>query len=164
MTPSGGENLTIIDTEGNNYTDFFADFNGWGAGYSWPALKIVWGDGTPASTGPFQPYDLAHRLGEGKAFMTVGIDPSTGEVTFTLTGVVTNPTDSPLTITELAFQLGGAPDPGQLVLRYATYTATYTTDLLAYGKKALIAYLPVNLQLDPGEAVQVVFKLRFTPL
>jgi hypothetical protein len=167
-TPRAAENLVIRDVAGASYNNYFPEFGvayttvGPATRYLWPALKLVWGTGTAATTGPWSPADLAARVGSADATLSVGVDPASGAITLTFAGIIYNTGTSPLTITEVAFQLGGPPaggGVGELCLRQSGATALLCPDT---GKAVLITYLPVNITIDPGKAVQVILKVRFS--
>jgi hypothetical protein len=167
-TPRAAENLVIRDIAGTSYNNYFPEFGvayttvGPATRHLWPALKLVWGTGTAATTGPWNPTNLAARVGDTDATLTVGVNPASGAITLTFAGIIYNTGTSPLTITEVAFQLGGPPaggGVGELCLRQSGVTALLCPDT---GKAVLIAYLPVNITIDPGKAVQVVLKIRFS--
>jgi hypothetical protein len=167
-TPRAAENLVIRDVAAASYNNYFPEFGvayttvGPATRHLWPALKLAWGTGTAATTGPWSPANLAARVGDADATLTVGVDPASGAITLTFAGIIYNTGASPLTITEVAFQLGDPPaggGVGELCLRQSGVTALLCPNT---GKAVLIAYLPVNITIDPGKAVQVVLKVRFS--
>jgi hypothetical protein len=166
-TPRASENLIIVDAASSTYTNHFPEFHAAYATdvavrYLWPAVRLAWGTGSVASTGPWSPPALAAKVGEADAAASVAVDPASGAMTLTFTAVVSNTGTAPLTITEVGVQLGGvAPGAGigELCLRPAgdtSYTCPNT------GKAVLLAYLPASITINPGKAVQLVVKIRFS--
>jgi hypothetical protein len=163
--PRAGEDYVIYDTSGASYTNYFPEYHfayvlAGVTYYRWPALRILWGTGSAPQTGPWSPYTLANKIGEGDALIGVSSLP-TGGMVISLMGVIWNPTSSSITVTEVGFQLGGVPGIGELCLRNAGNTALGCP---ARGKSVTIAYLPTSIALRPGEAVQLIFRIAFTSI
>jgi hypothetical protein len=161
--PRASENYIIYDTASVAYTNYFPEFHvahyvSPSAYYLWPALRLQWGTGSATSTGPWSPITLVNKIGEGDAILTVSTLP-TGGMVLTFTGIISNPSPTTVTITEVGFQLGGVSGIGKLCLRNAGNTVTTCP---AFDKAVLLAYLPTSIVLRPGEAVQIVFKISFT--
>jgi hypothetical protein len=133
----------------------------------WPALYIGWGTGTAASPGPTSPPNLVNKVGEREA--SVSLSP--GRLSFS--GVIDNPTASPLSVTEIAFMVG---DSSQLQSSPTTWyyiTSVCPYDMMAQpdgpltcGKRLVLVYLPVSpaVTVPPGKAYKVELDLVFTPL
>jgi hypothetical protein len=168
-TPRVAENLIIVDVSSSTYTDHFPEFHlaytttvASTTRYLWPAVRLVWGTGSAPSTGPWSPPSLATKVGEADAAVSVGVDPASGDMTLIFTAVASNTGTAPLTITEVGIQLGGVPaggGVGELCLRPAGVTSLTCPN---NGKAVLLAYLPVSITIDPGKAVQLVVKIRFS--
>jgi hypothetical protein len=168
-TPRASENIIIVDAASSTYTNHFPEFHlaytttvASTTRYLWPAVKLVWGTGSAASTGPWRPPALAAKVGEADAAASVSIDPASGAMTLTFTAVVSNTGTAPLTITEVGVQLGGVAAGGgigELCLRPAGATVATCPNT---GRAVLLAYLPASITIDPGKAVQLVVKIRFS--
>jgi hypothetical protein len=98
-------------------------------------------------------------VGETDAATSISIDPTTGAMTITFTGIASNTGPAPLTITEVGVQLGGVPDVGELCLRRSGDASLSCPNA---GTSVLLVYLPVNITVDPGKAVQIVVKIAFS--
>jgi hypothetical protein len=188
--PALGSTLTnLIDTAGNTYVNHVpaigapAGISGGGeaAGVErfippvgssvsalvWPALYIGWGTGVAASPGSTSPPNLVNKVGEHEASVSL----SSSRLSFS--GVIDNPTGSPITVTEIAFMVG---DSSQL--RASPTTWYYITSICPYdmitqpdgpiicGRRLVLVYLPISpgLTVPPGKAYKVELDLVFTPL
>jgi hypothetical protein len=186
--PTVGSTLTnLIDTAGNTYVNhvpaigapigtgaaaagvevFIPSSGGSVSALVWPALYIGWGTGTAVSTGPTSPPNLVNVVGEREASVSL----SSSRLSFS--GVIDNPTSSPITVTEIAFMVG---DSSQL--RSSPTTWYYITSICPYdmitqpngpiscGKRLVLVYLPISpgLTVPPGKAYKVELDLVFTPL
>jgi hypothetical protein len=164
-TPRASEGYVVYDTASVAYTNYFPDFGiahyvSPSTYYLWPAFRLQWGTGSATSTGPWSPVTLVNKIGEGDAILTVSSLP-TGGMVLTFTGIISNPSPTTVTITEVGFQLGGVSGIGRLCLRGAGNTVITCP---AFDKAVLLAYLPTSITLRPGEAVQIVFKISFTSI
>jgi hypothetical protein len=170
-TPRASENLIVVDAASSTYTNHFPEFHlaytttvAPTTRYLWPAVKLVWGTGTAASTGPWSPPSLVAKVGEADAAVSVSLDPASGAMTLAFTAVVSNTGTAPLTIREVGVQMGGVAlgaGIGELCLRPAGDTSLSCPKT---GKAVLLAYLPVSITIDPGKAVQLVVKIRFSAI
>jgi hypothetical protein len=182
--PAPGTTLTnLIDTSGNVYVnhlpavgapgfdpvgvEIFISATDMVSALVWPALYIGWGTGVPAVTSPVSPPNLVNQVGEHEASMSI----STNRLSFT--GVISNPTGSPITVTEIAFMVGDST-----TLRSNPTTWYYITSICPYdmvlqpnqlttcGKRLVLVYLPISpgLTVPPGRAYKVELDLVFTPL
>jgi hypothetical protein len=182
--PAPGATLTnLIDTAGSVYVNHLPAVGAPGAGdlgveifYSglgavsalvWPALYIGWGTGVPAVTSPVSPPNLVNQVGEHEASMSM----STNRLSFT--GVIDNPTGSPITIREIAFMVGDSttlrsnPTTWYYITSICPYDMVLQPDLLTTcGKRLVLVYLPINpgLTVPPGKAYKVELDLVFTPI
>jgi hypothetical protein len=186
--PAPGYTLTnLIDTAGNTYVNhvpaigapmglgtahagvelFFPSSGSHVSALVWPALYIGWGTGVAASPGSTSPPNLVNKVGEHEA--SVSLSPSR----LSFSGVIDNPTSSPITVTEIAFMVG---DNSQL--RVSPTAWYYITSICPYdmialnngplscGKRLVLVYLPISpgLTVPPGKAYKVELDLVFTPL
>jgi hypothetical protein len=167
-TPRASENIIIVDTASSTYTNHFPEYHlayttaiigGSTTRYLWPAVRLLWGTGTAISTGPWSPPSLVSKVGETDAATSVAIDPASGAMTITFTGIASNTGPAPLTITEVGIQLGGVAGVGELCLRQS---GVASLSCPSAGKSVLLVYLPVNITVDPGKAVQIVVKITFS--
>jgi hypothetical protein len=167
-TPRASENIIIVDTAQTTYTNHFPDYHlayttvilgGYTTRYLWPAVRLLWGTGTAGSAGPWYPTSLVNKVGETDAATSVSIDPTSGAMTITFTGIASNTDSAPLTITEVGIQLGADTGVGELCLRQSGSTSPGCPNA---RKTVLIAYLPVNITVNPGKAVQIVVKITFS--
>jgi hypothetical protein len=80
-------------------------------------------------------------------------------MTITFTGIVSNTGPAQLNITEVGIQLGGVAGVGELCLRQSGAALLSCPNA---GKSVLLVYLPVNITVDPGKAVQIAVKIKFS--
>jgi hypothetical protein len=167
-TPRASESIIIVDTASSTYTNHFPEYHlayttaiigGSTTRYLWPAIRLLWGTGTAGSTGPWTPSSLVSRVGETDAATSVAIDPTSGAMTITFTGIVSNTGPAQLNITEVGIQLGGVAGVGELCLRQSGAALLSCPNA---GKSVLLVYLPVNITVDPGKAVQIAVKIKFS--
>jgi hypothetical protein len=183
--PAPGTTLTnLIDTAGNIYVNHLPAVGAPGAGVlgveifygppphiisalAWPALYIGWGTGIPPVTSPVSPPNLVNKVGEHEASMSM----STNRLSFT--GVIDNPTSSPITVREIAFMVGDSttllnnPTTWYYITSICPYDMVLQPDqLTTCGKRLVLVYLPINpgLTVPPGKAYKVELDLVFTPL
>jgi hypothetical protein len=168
LPATGAPMSGMLDPEGLAGVEIFAPSSGsLVSALVWPALYIGWGTGVAVSPGSTSPPNLVNKIGEREA--SVSLSPSR----LSFSGVIDNPTGSPITVTEIAFMVG---DSSQLQSSPTTWY--YITSICPYdmitqpngplncGKRLVLVYLPINpgLTVPPGKAYKVELDLVFTPL
>ena len=125
-TPRASENFIIVDNAQTTYTNHFPEYHlayttavpgSYTTRYLWPAVRLLWGTGTADSLGPWTPSNLVREVGAVDAATSVTIDPTSGAMIITFTGIASNTNHVPLTITEVGIRLGGVSGVGELCLR-----------------------------------------------